>query len=137
VQSHCRTGLQQNNTPFVQGHIISPLVISCFAIGNIHICRQVAIIIEQGVQFDCSFGCFVLSPIKQGKAQADCGRIQKKDLGLDPELYLLEPCLLSQTFQQYEIIGFEDVEIPVLVLIAHTGFRGCFPDAQMIEIACG
>jgi len=89
------------------------------------------------VQFDRSFGCFVLSPIKQGQAQADCGRIQKKDLGLDPELYLLKTCLLSQTFQQYEIIGFEDVEIPVLVLIAHAGFRGRFPDTQMIEIACG
>ena len=103
------------------------------AVGDHDHAGQVAVVIEQAVQFDGALGAAELGPVEHGGAQVDDRRIQADELVFKPELAAAGDLGLAAAEQGLEH-GAVQLPRPMLVGVGQ-GRAGRRLDPQVLELA--
>jgi hypothetical protein len=96
---------------------------------------QVAVVIQQQMQFDRTFRPPVFGPVKHRGGQIDNAAIQAHQLVLEPEPFAAAPRgdLHLAFFQQLIENRLVEFPRPVFIGICQRRFFGCLADAQMFQ----
>jgi hypothetical protein len=103
------------------------------SLGDDHHAGEVAVVVQQTVQFDGAFGPAELGPVEEGRAQVDDGGVQAHQLVLEPER---PPALGQGLTARQERLEHGAIELPRAMLV-RIGQRGAARgrDAQVLELA--
>jgi len=114
---------------------LSDFYIRPFSLGDPGKRRQVAIMVQQKVQFDSPFGTPKFRPVKESHRKIDDGRIQAEQLILEPKL-LLSDKLLGTSLMELEKDPWVKFPRAMFIGIGQGGMsRSCDPQMFQFSLA--
>lgn len=123
--------VHDNDRPLFKAHGSGGLGLMTFGFGNGNKGRQIAVMIQQGVDLNACLGLSKSGPWEEAQAEADCGCVQGEELVLELKLVLGSDGVTAAIDMPEQ--GFEEGCRPSFVGLGKGGSGGRF-GSQMVEV---